>query len=54
MVGNSNIEKLTEPFIPGKLIFGPNFSKMAQNEPKLGFWDILKNFVMLVFLENNL
>ena len=54
MVGNSNIEKLTEPFIPGKLIFSPNFGKRAQNEPKLGFWDILKNFVMLVFLENNL
>ena len=54
MVGNSNIEKLTEPFFPGKFIFDPNWAKAPQMDPKQGVWDFLKNFVMLVFLENNL
>ena len=54
MVSNSNIEKLTEPFFPGKFTFGHNLGKRAQNALKIGFWDFLKNFVMLVFLGNNL
>ena len=35
MVGNSNIEKLTEPFFPGKFIFNPNLGERAQNGSKL-------------------
>ena len=54
MVDNSNIEKLTEPFFPWKFIFCPNLGNRAQNGPKIGFWGFLKNFVMLVFLGNNL
>ena len=53
-VGNWNIEKLTEPFFAGKLIFGPNLSKRAQNAPKIGFLRFFENFPMLVFLGNNL
>ena len=54
MVGHLNIEKLTEPFFPGKFAFGPNLGKRAQNGPKIGFWEFLKNFLMLVFLGNNI
>ena len=45
MVGNSNIEKLTEASFPGKFILG-----WAQNKV---FGISLKNFVMLFFLGNN-
>ena len=44
MVGNSNIEKLTEPFIPGKFIFDPNLGKRAQNGPKIGFLGYFEKF----------
>ena len=54
MIGNSNIEKLTAPVFPGKFIFGPNLGKRARNGPKIGYLGFLKNFVMLVFLGNNL
>ena len=49
MVGNSNIEKLTEPFFSGKLIFGPNLGKRAQNVPKIGFWGFFKEFCDVSF-----
>ena len=55
MVANSNIEKLTELFFRGKFIFGHNWTPIGPRmDPKYGFWDILKNFMMLVFLGNNL
>ena len=54
MVGNSNIEKLTEPFFPGKFIFDPNLGKKSQNGPKIGFWRFFEKFVMLAFLGNDL
>ena len=53
MVGNSNIENLTEPFIPGNFL-APIWAKGLRMGPKQDFWDILKNFVMLIFLGNNL
>ena len=54
MVDNSNIEKLTMPFFPGKFISAQIWAKRAQNGRKIGgFFYLLKNF-MLVFLENNL
>ena len=49
MVGNSNIEKLTEPFIPGKFIFGPNLGKRAQNGPKIGFLGYFEKFCDVSF-----
>ena len=49
LVDNSNIEKLTEPFFPRKS-FLPKF---GQNGPKIAL-KILKNFVMLVLIGNNL
>ena len=45
MVGNSNIEKLIEPFIPGKLIFGPNLGKRAQ----IGFLEFFEKFCDVSF-----
>ena len=44
MVGNLNIEKLTEPFFPGKFIFGPNLGTRAPNGPKIGFWGFFEKF----------
>ena len=41
-------------FHPGKLIFAKIWAKRAQNSPKKGFFGFLKNFVMSVFLGNNL
>ena len=49
LVGNSNIEKLTEPFFPGKFIFGPNLGKRAQNGPNLGFLGFLEKFCHVSF-----
>ena len=49
MVDNSNIEKLTEPFFPGKFIFGPNLGKRAQNVPKIGFLELFKEFCDVSF-----
>ena len=54
MVDNSNIEKPTKPFFPGQFIFTQIWAKRAHNGPKIVFLDFLKNFVMLVFLGNNL
>ena len=54
MVDNSNIEKPPKPFFPGKFIFAQIWAKRAHNGPKIVFLDFLKNFVMLVFLGNNL
>ena len=54
MVDNSNIEKLAEPFFPGKFIVGPNLGKRTQNGSKMGFWRFFEKFVKLVFLGNNL
>ena len=54
MVDNSNIEKLAEPFFPGKFIVGPNLGKRTQNGSKMGFWRFFEKFGMLVFLGNNL
>ena len=54
MVDNSNIEKPTKPFFLGKFIFTQIWAKRAHNGPKIVFLDFLKNFVMLVFLGNNL
>ena len=55
MVDNLNIEKLAKPIVPGKTVFGPNLGKRdlewAQNRV---FGILFKNFVMLVFLGNNL
>ena len=54
MVDNSNTEKLTMPFFQENSYL----SKFGQKEPRMvqkqGFFDFLKTFVMLVFLENNL
>ena len=44
MVDNSNIEKLTEPFFPGKFIFGPRLGKSVQNGPKIGFLGFFEKF----------
>ena len=54
MVGNSNIEKLTEPFVPGKFIFGPNLSKKAMNGRKIGFLGYFEKFCDVSFFGNNL
>ena len=34
MLDNWNIENLTEPFFPGKLIFGQICAKRVQNDPR--------------------
>ena len=44
MVDNSNIEKLTEPFFPGKFIFGPSLGKSVQNGSKIGFLGFFEKF----------
>ena len=44
MVDNSGIEKLTELFFPGKLIFDPNLGKRTQNGTKTGFWGFFEKF----------
>ena len=49
MVGNSNIDKLTEPFFQENSFLPPIWTKGPTKGPKT-----LKNFVMLVFLGNNL
>ena len=49
MVGNSNIEKLTEPFFPGKFIFGPNLGKKAPNGPKIRFLGFFEKFCDVSF-----
>ena len=49
MVGSWNIEKLAEPFFPGKFIFGPNLGKRAQNGPKIKFWLIFEKFCDVSF-----
>ena len=49
MVGNSNIEKLTEPFFQGKFIFGPNLGKRAPNGPKIGFLEFFEKFCDVSF-----
>ena len=54
MVDNSNIEKPARPFFPGKFIFAQIWAKRTHNDPKIIFLGFLKNFVMLVFLGNNL
>ena len=54
MVDNSNIEKLTESFTPGKSSFGPNVGKKHPDGSKADFFGFLKNFVMLVSLINDL
>ena len=54
MVDNSNIEKPTKHFFPGKFIYAQIWAKSALNGPKIVFFYFLKNFVMLVFLGNNL
>ena len=55
MVDNWNIQKLMEPFFPGKFIFAQICEKKPQNDPQIVFFlDFLKNLVMLVFLGNNL
>ena len=54
MVNNSNIEKLTEPFFQENSFlpkFGQKGPRMA---PKYFFVNFLKNFIMLVFLGNNI
>ena len=49
MVGNSNSEKPTEPFIPGKFIFGPNLGKRLQNGPKIVFLGYFEKFCDVSF-----
>ena len=49
MVGNSNIEKLTEPFFPGKFIFDPNLGKRVQNGSKIGFLGFFEKFCHVSF-----
>ena len=54
MVNNSNIEKPTEPFFQENSFlpkFGQKGPRMA---PKQFFVNFLKNFIMLVFLGNNI
>ena len=41
MVDNSSIEKLTEPFFPGKFIFAHILAKRTQNGPQIGFFGFL-------------
>ena len=36
MIGNLNIEKLSEPFFLGKFIFGPNLGIMGPKGPIMG------------------
>ena len=49
MVGSSNIEKLTEPFFPGKFIFGLKLGKRAQNGPKIVFLGFFEKFCGVCF-----
>ena len=49
MVGNSNFEKLTEPFFPGKFIFGLNLGKRPPNGPKTGFFCFFEKFCDVSF-----
>ena len=44
MVDNSNIEKLSELFFPGKSIFAQILAKRAQNGPKIGFYGFFEKF----------
>ena len=53
MENNRNIEKLTEPFFPGKFIPAQIWEKGAQNGPKIGFSGLLKT-VSLFFPVNDL
>ena len=49
MVGNLNIEKLTEPFFPGKSIFGLNLGKRVPNGPKIEFLRFFEKFCDVSF-----
>ena len=53
MVDNSNIEKLTESFFPGKFIFGPNLGKkyLAEWLQKRFFFFFFLNFGHVSFSE---
>ena len=54
MIGNLNMEKLTESFFQENSFLAPTWAKRPRMCPKQGFGDFLKNFVMLAFFENNL
>ena len=45
---------MTEPFFPEKFILAIILAKRAQNGPKIVFFGFFENFVILVFLGNNL
>ena len=49
MVDNSNIEKLTELFFPGKFIFVQIWAKRTQNDSKIGFYGLFKKFCYVSF-----
>ena len=49
MVDNSNIEKMTQPFFPGKFIFAQVWAKMVQNGPKIGFFGYFEQFCHVSF-----
>ena len=42
MLNNWNIQKLTEPFFPGKFTFPQIWIKSAQNGPKIEFFGIFE------------
>ena len=49
IIGNSNIEKLTEPFFPVNSIFCPKLGKRTQNGPKIGFLAFFETFCDVSF-----
>ena len=49
MVDNSNIEKLTEPFFPGKSIFAQIWAKMVQNGPQNRVFGYFEQFCHINF-----
>ena len=51
MVDNSNIEKLVEPFSPGKFIFAQIWAKRAQNGHKIGFFGFFEKFYVSFFFK---
>ena len=44
MVDYWNISKLSEPFFPGKFISPKIWGKIAQNDPKIGFFEFFEKF----------
>ena len=41
-LGVNKVKKVTKPDFSGKISFGPNWAKKAQNGPKIWFFDFAK------------